>query len=66
MTGLGNVALFYFVAGATVAVFAFLSIAHWLSRYHDHVNRDRDARVRGAEGARQRVESSRNDWRPVT
>ena len=42
MTGLGNIALFYFVASATVAVFAFLSVAHWVSsRTKERVARER-------------------------
>ena len=47
MTGLENVALFYFVATATVAVFAFLSVAHWVSsRTKERMARERYALLR--------------------
>jgi Flp pilus assembly protein TadB len=47
MTGLENVALFYFVATATVAVFAFLSVAHWVSsRTRERIARERYALLR--------------------
>jgi Flp pilus assembly protein TadB len=42
MAGLENVALFYFVATTTVAVFAFLSVAHWVSaRTKERIARER-------------------------
>jgi Flp pilus assembly protein TadB len=47
MAGLENVALFYFVATATVAVFAFLSVAHWVSsRTKERIARERYALLR--------------------
>jgi Flp pilus assembly protein TadB len=47
MKGLENVALFYFVATATVAVFAFLSLAHWVSsRTKERIARERYALLR--------------------
>jgi Flp pilus assembly protein TadB len=47
MSGLENVALFYFVATATVAVFAFLSVAHWVSsRTKERMARERYALLR--------------------
>jgi len=47
MSGLENVALFYFVATATVAVFAFLSVAHWVSsRTRERIARERYALLR--------------------
>jgi Flp pilus assembly protein TadB len=47
MSGFENIALFYFVATATVAVFAFLSVAHWVSsRTRERMARERYALLR--------------------
>jgi Flp pilus assembly protein TadB len=47
MSGLENVALFYFVATATLAVFAFMSVAHWVSsRTKERMARERYALLR--------------------